>query len=293
MHTSEFLKKQPAFIQAMRFIIFISGLIALTLFSSANLMAQGNLMIIPRRVVFDGSKRFHELNLANTGTDTARYNISLVHFRMKENGAFEEITQPDSGENFADKYVRFFPRSVILAPNDAQVVKIQLVRTNQMSPGEYRSHIYFRAEPAGNPLGEKEIPKDNTSISVKLVPIFGITIPVIIRVGVSTARVSLSDVSFEMVNDTMPILKMAFNRTGNMSVYGDIAIDYIPPKGKVTRVSFIQGLAVYTPNPVRRFQVDFDKTLGIDYTRGKLHIVYTSQSDTKPEKLAEAEVLLH
>ena len=135
-----------------------------------------------------------------------------------------------------------------LPPNEAQVVKIQLIKTNHMSPGEYRSHIYFRAVPAEKPLGEKEVLKDTTSISIKLVPIFGITVPVIIHVGESTAKVSISDVSFEMVNDTMPILKMAFNRTGNMSVYGDIAIDYISPQGKVTRVSFVQGMAVYTPN---------------------------------------------
>jgi hypothetical protein len=212
---------------------------------------------------------------------------------MKEDGGFEEITQPDSGENFADKFIRFFPRSVVLAPNDAQAVKIQITKTNQMSPGEYRSHIYFRAVPAEKPLGEKEVLKDSTSISIKLVPVFGITVPVIIHVGESTARVSISNVSLEMVNDTMPILKMAFNRTGNMSVYGDIAIDYISTQGKVLRVSFIQGLAVYSPNPVRRLKFDIDKSLGINFRRGKFHIVYTSQSDTKPEKLAEAELLLH
>jgi len=293
MHTSEFLKKELAFMQALYFIVFLSGMIVVTLFSSTSLMAQGNLMIIPRRVVFEGSKRSQTLNLANTGMDTARYNISIVHYRMKENGAFEEITQPDSGENFADKYIRFFPRSVFLAPNESQVVKLQVTGTDQISPGEYRSHIYFRAVPFEKPLGEKEVLKDTTSISVKLVPIFGITIPVIIRVGESTARVSISDVSFEMVNDTMPIVKMAFNRTGNMSVYGDIVIDYISPQGKVLRVSYIQGMAVYTPNPVRRLKVDIDRTLDIDYSKGKLHVVYTSQSDTKPETLAEAELLLH
>jgi hypothetical protein len=277
----------------MHFIILLSGLLVLELFSSATLMAQGNLMIFPRRVVFEGSKRSQTLNLANTGTDTARYNISIVHFRMKENGAFEEITQPDSGEYFADKYIRFFPRSVILAPNDAQAVKIQLVKASEMSPGEYRSHIYFRAVPAEKPLGEKEVLKDTTSISIKLVPIFGITVPVIIRVGESTAKVSISDVSFEMVNDTLPTLTMAFNRTGNMSVYGDIGIDYITLKGKVMQVSFIQGMAVYTPTPVRRLKIDLDKTLDIDYRKGKLHIVFTAHSDTKPEKLAEADLLLH
>jgi P pilus assembly chaperone PapD len=293
MHTSEFLKNQPAYKQNKYCLILLSGLIAVTLFSSTTLMAQGNLMVFPRRVVFEGTKRSQILNLANTGMDTARYNISIVQYRMKVDGGFEEIAQPDSGENFADKYIRFFPRSVVLAPNDAQVVKIQLTKTNQMSPGEYRSHIYFRAVPAEKPLGEKEALKDSTSISIKLVPVFGITVPVIIRVGESTARVRISNVSLEMVNDTMPVLTMAFNRTGNMSVYGDIAIDYISPKDKVIRVNFIQGLAVYTPIPVRRLKIDIDKTLGIDFSRGKFHIVYTSQSDTKPEKLAEAELLLH
>jgi len=292
MHTFEFLKHQLAFIQSKNSLILLAGLIVVSLSFSANLMAQGNLMVFPRRVVFEGSKRSQTLNLANTGMDTARYNISFVQYRMKESGAFEEITQPDSGENFADKYIRFFPRSVILAPNDAQAVKIQLVKANEMSPGEYRSHIYFRAVPPEKPLGEKEALKDTTSISIKLVPIFGITVPVIIRVGESTAKVSISDVSFEMVNDTLPTLTMAFNRTGNMSVYGDIGIDYISPKGKVMQVSFIQGMAVYTPTPVRRLKIDLNKTLDIDYKKGKLHVVYTAHSDTKPEKLAEAELLL-
>jgi len=292
MHTSELFRNQLGFIQNKHFIILFSGLIVFMLFFTANLMAQGNLMIFPRRVVFEGPKRSQTLNLANTGVDTARYNISFVQYRMKENGAFEEITKPGFEENFADKYIRFFPRSVILAPNDAQTVKIQLIRTNQMSPGEYRSHLYFRAVPVEKPLGEKEVLKDTTSMSIKLTPIFGITVPVIIRIGESTTKVSISDVSFAMVNDTIPVLSMAFNRTGNMSVYGDIAIDYMSPQGKETRVSFIQGMAVYTPNPVRRLKVDFDNTMGINYNRGKLHIIYSSQSDTKPEKLAEAELIL-
>jgi len=293
MHTPEFLKNRLVFKQDMYFVILFSGLIVLMLFSSADLMAQGNLMIFPRRLVFEGQKRSQTLNLANTGTDTSRYNISIVQYRMKENGEFEEITQPGPEENFADKYIRFFPRSVVLAPDEAQVVKIQLTKTNQMSPGEYRSHIYFRAVPAERPLGEKEVLKDTTSISIKLIPVFGITVPVIIRVCESTTRVSISDVSFEIVNGTMPIIKMAFNRTGNMSVYGDIAIDHISPQGKVTRVSFIQGMAVYTPNPIRRLKVDLDKSPDINYSSGKLHIIYSSQSDTKPEKLAEADLFLH
>jgi len=59
--------------------------------------------------VFDGSRRVMELNLANTGRDTARYNISFIQYRMTQEGTFEEITEPDPGQFFADKHIRFFP----------------------------------------------------------------------------------------------------------------------------------------------------------------------------------------
>ena len=149
-------------------------------------------------MVFEGSKKSIDLNLANTGQDTATYAISLVQIRMKEDGGFETITEPDPGQRFADPFIRFFPRSVTLGPNEAQVVKVQLTKTNELTDGEYRSHFYFRAVPKQNALGEEEKVKDSTSISVKLTPIFGITIPVIIRKGESTTKVTLSELAFQI-----------------------------------------------------------------------------------------------
>ena len=254
--------------------------------------AQGNLLITPRRVVFEGTKRSQELNLANTGQDTAKYNVSILQYRMKEDGSFQEITTPDEGQNFADKFIRFFPRSVTLAPNEAQVVKMQLIKTDQLQPGEYRSHVYFRAVPKQTALGTIEKPKDSTAIGVKLVPIFGITIPVIIRSGESSMKVSLSDLKLEVVNDTIKRLGLAFNRTGNMSVYGDLLVQYTPPAGVAATVGVVKGIAVYTPNSVRRFQIDLDPRAKIDSHNGTLKITYSSQSDTKPEKYTEAELRL-
>ncbi len=92
-------------------------LLALSLFSLLNFSeatAHGNLLITPRRVVFDGTRRVMELNLANTGQDTSKYNVSIVQYRMTDDGAFEEITEPDPGQNFADKYIRFFQEQSLL-----------------------------------------------------------------------------------------------------------------------------------------------------------------------------------
>ena len=165
------------------FSIITAGILGLSISSGTGVFAQGNLLITPRRAVFEGSTRSVDLNLANTGKDTAIYSISLVQIRMKEDGGFETITEPDPGQKFADRYIRFFPRSVTLGPNEAQVVKVQLIRSGELEPGEYRSHFYFRALPKAKPLGEKEAAVDSTTISVRLTPVFGITIPVIIRVG--------------------------------------------------------------------------------------------------------------
>lgn len=173
------------------------------------------------------------------------------------------------------------------------MVKVQVIRTNDLSDGEYRSHFYFRAIPKARPLGEEEVVKDTTTISVKLTPIFGITIPVIIRVGENTAKVTLSELAFQTVNDTVPRLSMAFNRTGNMSIYGDITVDHVSTLGKITRVGVANGVAVYTPNTIRRFQFNLKNVPGIDYRSGTLRLIYSAPSDVKPARYAQAELNLH
>lgn len=290
MNNSEFIKKISSFRPInIRFNFYLPILI---IFFSMNLMAQGDLVIFPRRAVFEGNQRMLELNLANTGQDTARYVISFVQIRMKEDGGFENITQPDSGQRFADSFIRFFPRTVTLGPNEAQLLKLQLIRTNLLERGEYRSHLYFRSIPEQKPLAlmSKDSVKDSTAISVSMIPIFGITIPVIIRVGESTTKVGLSDLTFKMINDTIPTVKMIINRTGNMSVYGDVKVEYISPQGRVTQVGTIQGVAVYTPNLNRICVIRLINIPSIDYRHGKLRIVYSAQREDKNAEYAEAEL---
>ncbi len=269
-----------------------AGLIMFQVLFALNVQGQGNLMITPKRVVFEGNRRTMDINLANIGEDTATYAISLIQNRMTEDGNFVEITEPDEGQQFASPYLRYFPRSVTLAPKESQTVKIQLYRTAGLAPGEYRSHIYFRAVPGEKPLGEEEEVSDPSSITIKLVPIFGITIPVIIRIGEPDVNVTLSDLQFGMENDTVPKLSMFFNRSGNYSVYGDVAVDHISPDGKATRVGIANGVAVYTPNSRRSLSLGLFNTATVNLRSGKLRVTYSAPSDVKPRKYAEAELIL-
>ena len=265
------------------FLIFFGTMVL----ASLNTFAQGDLLLYPKRVVFDGSKKYQVLNLANTGKDTVRYLISAVQLKMKEDGAVDIINSPDSGQRFADKNFRFFPRSVLLAPNEAQTVKIQLLNTSNLEPGEYRSHLYFRAEADKKPLGEKDKAKDSGAISVNVVAVFGISIPVIIRVGESTTAVSINNPLLQYSNDLAPSLKLTFKRTGNMSTYGDITVNHISTDGKITAVGVAKGMALYAPNSIRQFNLMLDKNAQVNYHVGKLQVLYTTQPDAKLIKMAE------
>jgi hypothetical protein len=249
-------------------------------------------LITPRRVVFEGAKKIQELNLANIGMDSARYVLSMVEIRMKEDGSFEKITVPDSGQFFASPYLRFFPRSVVLGPNESQLLKVQVARTEQLPVGEYRSHVYFRAERDDKPLGEIEAKIDSGSISISLIPVFGITIPVIVRVGELNASMAISDVKV-VKHDTTTAVEMVLNRSGNKSVYGDVSVDYFTADGKIVNVGQAKGVSVYTPNSIRRFEVKLKNLDAISLSKGKIRIRYVSDSDINPIKLAETELELN
>lgn len=271
----------------------LAALFILTLMLiGSNALAQGNLLITPRRVVFEGNKSSQEINLANTGQDSATYSVSFVQYRMTPDGSFEQIELPDPGQMFADKIIRYFPRMVTLAPGEAQMVRMQLRRSADMVPGEYRSHIYFRAVPKEGALGLDEPLADSTAIGIRLTPIFGITIPVIVRVGETAATAAIDNMQLDPVNDSTTMLSLTLLRNGNKSVYGDLTVDYDPPKGASMQVGLVRGIAVYTPNDMRRFQMELKKQEGINYDEGKLVVRYTDAEEGKEKLLAEKELML-
>ncbi|WP_324719103.1 molecular chaperone [Salinimicrobium sp. HB62] len=260
----------------------------LILFSiSSPLLAQGDLMILPKRLVFDGSRRSHEINLANTGRDTAVYAISFINYKMTEEGNFEQIEEPETDQRFATDFLRYFPRRVTLAPNEAQTIRVQLTRTGNLEQGEYRSHMYFRAVEEQSALGAEEA-GETEGISINIKTVFGISIPVIIRHGESTTRVQLNNIQLDRTGEH-PKLSLSIGRSGNMSVYGDLKVIHISPQGVKTEIGAVKGVSVYTPNPNRNFSFELRKTSEVDLSSGRLEITY---SEEKGKPLSTAEIQL-
>lgn len=254
-------------------------------------IAQGNLLITPIRVVFEGNKQKEDLNLANIGKDTAIYSISFVQKNMKENGSFVNIDKSDSGQMSAEPYLRIFPRKVTLAPGEAQVVALQYRRKPDMAAGEYRSHLYFRSEKDYKPLGMGNAERDSTTLKVQLIPIFGISIPIIIRTGAVNVSAALSDLKLDIQKNTIQNLKLTIHRTGNISLYGDIKVQYVPLQGKPYQIAIAAGVGVYTEINKRQVVVKLNNTSGKPLKNGKLKVQYISKGETKkPVVYAEGEL---
>ena len=144
-------------------------IIVLVVNAIANTHGQGDLLITPNRVVFEGRKIKEVLNLLNTGKETTTFSVSFVQRRMNADGSFTVITTPDPGQMFADDFLRIYPRRVTLLPGGAQVVMLQRRRKANMKVGEYRSHLYFRSEKNYTALGNEK--KDTLkAFSVKFNP---------------------------------------------------------------------------------------------------------------------------
>ncbi len=265
-------------------LIFILGL-------SIQSIAQGDLLVTPKRVVFDGNKRTERLNLVNIGQDTNSYTISFLQKKMTEDGSFINIMEPEAGQFFADPYLRVFPRVVVLAPGEPQTVTLQFRRGADMQEAEYRSHLYFRSEANYQPLGMEGREADSSALlNVQLIPVFGISIPVIIRNGNLNVSTTISDIALMNIPGADQNLKLTLNRTGTSSVYGNVKIDFIPSRGKAYEVGIVKGISVYTNLSKRNILVRLTNTKEVPLENGKLRVQYISNDDNKTVVYALGEI---
>ena len=263
----------------------------LILFITSVAIAQGDLLINPIRVVFEGQKQNADLNLTNIGKDTAVYMISFLSYKMLQDGSFIQLEKPDTTIS-ADRYLRLFPRKVILPPNESQTIRLQLRKPSSLKLGEYRSHIYFRAEKEKTPLGMKDLQIDSTKMAVSITPIFGISIPVIVRNGNLTNQLSLTDVTLQNVNDSISKLNITINRGGNKSAYGNLRVEYHPIKGQKTDIGFANGIGIYPEIPKRDFSLFIKTTKTMNVDGGKLIIRFLAPNEDGGMELTRSELNL-
>ena len=257
-----------------------------SLWSAAPVQASGDLLVAPTRVVFD-SRRGTEVILNNVGTEEATYRISLELRRMESNGKLVDIEpeQASETENAALGIIRYAPRRVTLPPNQRQAIRVGLGDMTNLADGEYRAHLLFRAIPKAAPATADA--EQATGLKIQLIPIYGVTIPVIIRKGQLKATAAIANP--HLVEDPNgPVLAFDLSRDGNKSVYGEIRVTR---QGETEPAVVAKGIAVYPELKTRQVFLPLapEQVLAI---KGPVKIAYYETLDAGGGLIAETQTVI-
>ena len=226
--------------------IGLTSLATAMMMTSTSAQAAGDLLVAPTRVVLDGD-RGTEVILNNIGSETATYRISLELRRMTADGRLEEVSeeQANAMEQAAKAMIRYAPRRVTLPPNQPQAIRLGVRAPEGLADGEYRVHLLFRAIPEARSVTDQAVPDGGFTIA--LTPIYGVTIPIIVRYGNLQATAAIANGRMEKDADGQSFA-FDLSRSGDRSTYGEIRIT---KPGVAEPLMIARGIAVY-PEVTRR-----------------------------------------
>jgi P pilus assembly chaperone PapD len=213
--------------------------------------AAGGLLVAPTLIELDKRQHSQSLRLINGDTQAHAYRISLLNYRMDENGQLHETKEETGQDKFASGMIRYSPRQITLKPGEAQTVRVVYRRSANLAEGEYRSHLLFRKIPESRPPVYGEDTKSKLSINVKA--IFGITIPVIIRHGELSATGQITQVKAAQTKEGKSGISMHVERTGERSLRGNLVVT-----ADELEVARVNNLAIYLSSPYRRVVLPLD-----------------------------------
>ncbi len=244
----------------------------------------GDLLVAPTRVVLDGGKGT-EIVLNNIGDAPATYRISVEFRRMTADGNLEDVTEPTAQEKEAEDMIVYAPRRVTLAPHEPQSIRITARPPQGLPDGEYRVHLLFRAIPDSTPVTRRRtIPK---GLRLQLIPVYGVTIPVIVRLGNLQAAAGISNVALEK-KDGKSFISLDLSRSGSRSTFGEV--DVLKP-GVKDPIAVQKAVAVYTELGKRRVSIAVDDNYKGELA-GPVTVQYIETYRDGNEKIAETQAVL-
>lgn len=243
----------------------------------------GDLLVAPTRIVLNGS-RGAEIVLSNIGDEVATYRISVELRRMKTDGTLEDVAEANDREKAAQAMILYAPRRVTIAPGEPQTIRISARAPQGLADGEYRAHLLFRAVPPPRPVTAA---REVKGIAFELIPIYGVTIPVVVRMGNLQAKVGIANV--ELTSQAgKPAVALELTRAGDRSVFGDVRVF---KAGIKEPIAVQRGVAVYTEVGSRRLVIPVNPALAANAS-GPVTVDFVETSDAGPLTLAETRTVL-
>jgi hypothetical protein len=245
----------------------------------------GDLLVAPTRLVLNGG-RSAEVILNNIGDEPATYRISAEFRRMMPDGSLEEVQNPTDSDKAARDMLIFAPRRVTLAPREPQSIRVAARPPKGLPDGEYRVHLLFRAIPPSTPVTQAANAPAK-GVSFKLTPVYGVTIPVIVRLGNLSVKAGISDVRLEQ-RDGKPMVALELSRSGSRSTFGEVRV---LKAGVKDPIALSRAVAVYTELNKREVLIPVDENFKGPLA-GPVTVQYVETYDDGSKTIAETRAVL-
>ncbi|HEV8509985.1 MAG TPA: hypothetical protein VGQ48_05980 [Gemmatimonadales bacterium] len=199
----------------------VLGFAAALVLGASTLAAQG-VMVAPHAVYIDHRARSGSVLLYNPGTEPVEVTISTMfgYPVTDSSGAIvlRTVDAPDSTLPSALAWIQAFPRRLTVAPRERQTVRLLARPPIGLADGEYWLRLVIAAQAGRVPITGVA---DTTAIQVGLTLEVRTIIGVNYRKGPVTTGVTLSNLSAQLVGDTL-ITRSKLERHGNAAFVGMI-----------------------------------------------------------------------
>ena len=265
--------------------ILAAGLFAAAFVPTPAGAGVGDLLVAPTRIVLDGRKGA-EIILNNIGDEPATYRVSIEFRRMTEKGDLTDVATPSAADQAAEDMIVYAPRKVTLAPHEPQSIRIAARAPQGLPDGEYRVHMLFRAIPTATPVVQPA-GAPAKGVQFQLTPVYGVTIPVIIRLGNLEASAGIANVQLER-RDGGAAVGLDLTRTGTRSTYGEVRV---LKAGVKDPIALQKGVAIYTEVGRRHVSVPLAEAYKTGVT-GPVTVEYIETFDDGTHLLAQTQAVL-
>jgi P pilus assembly chaperone PapD len=269
--------------------VFVCAAVTVAPFVAASTPAEagvGDLLVAPTRIVLDGRKGT-EVVLNNIGDEPATYRISVEFRRMDGSGTLQDVAEPTAADKTAEDMLVYAPRRVTLAPHEPQSIRIAARPPQGVADGEYRIHLLFRAIPPANPVVQQAAAEQQKGLRFQLTPVYGVTIPVIVRLGNLQATAGIANVHVDK-KDGEPIVALDLSRSGSRSTFGEVRV---MKAGVKDPVALQRGVAVYTEVSSRHVAVPVNPAFK-GQLAGPVTVQYVETFDDGSHVIAETQAVL-
>jgi hypothetical protein len=261
----------------------------------------GDINLYPKRVVIDEHNRVASVGIYNKVAQTGDYDITIADMMMTTDGRLIELAAAKADDptrarvKAAADMVRWSPHHFTLPGNESQMVRLMARVPPDLPPGEYRTHFSVIAVPPGDDgltideAAKGQAPAD--SIGVKITPRFGISIPVIIRVGETTLTSGLKDLAVTTAPGGQKLLRLTITRSGTRSSFGDITVT---APGAPKPVAMIRGVGVYPEVDERTVTVPVEAGIEARFiaSGAKLTVSYVDDDYAPGKTLAKQDFIV-